>query len=116
MKNTKNLLAIAAIAAATFAGTASAAAPSQEEWFGAQPVAAGASLSRAEVLAELNLWNRAGLNQANAGDHNDVADPAYAQRLAAYQRLRSGPEYVAEVQRLGGSVNTAGAASQRTVN
>jgi len=116
MKNTQHLIAIAALAAATFAGTASAAAPSQEVWFGAQPVASGAPLSRAEVQADLNLWNRAGLNELNAGDHNDVANPAYAQRLAAYQRLRSGPEYVAEVQRLGGSVSTAGTAVQTSAH
>lgn len=116
-RNTKHLIAIAAVAAAAFAGSASAATTtSQEEWFGAQPAAQGAPLSRAEVQADLNLWNRAGLGQLNSGEYGDVTDPIYAQRLAIYQRLRSGPEYVAEVQRLGGSVNTAGTAAQHSVN
>ncbi|WP_343589562.1 DUF4148 domain-containing protein [Paracidovorax wautersii] len=115
-RHTKHLIALAAVAAAAFAGSASAATTSQEVWFGAQPAAQGAPLSRAEVQADLNLWNRAGLGSINSGEYSDVTSPAYAQRLATYQRLRSGPEYVAEVQRLGGSVSTAGAAAQHSVN
>ena len=34
-------------------------------------------------------------------------DADYQQRLAQYQHMRSGPEYLAEVQRLGGSVKAA---------
>lgn len=112
MKNTRTLIAIAAIAAASFAGTASAAAHSQEDWFGAEPVAQGQTLSRAEVQADLNLWNRAGLGNYNSGDNNHVADASYGRKVAQYRRLRSGPEYVAEVRRLGGDVSAvAGQAS-----
>ncbi|GKT22906.1 MULTISPECIES: DUF4148 domain-containing protein [Comamonadaceae] len=111
--NRKHLIAIAAIA---FAGAASAAPVSQEDQFGAQPVEQGQPLTRAEVVADLNLWNRAGLNQFEAADRTPDADPAYQMRLAEYQRLRSGPEYMAEVQRVGGGHNVAGMASSTTMN
>lgn len=117
MTNTKNLIAIAALAAASFAGSASAAQQSQENWVGAEPVAVGTPLTRAEVVADLNLWNRAGLNDYNTGDNGRYADAGYARRLATYQRLRSGPEYLAEVQRVeGGARAVAGSASTAGVN
>ncbi len=116
-RHTKHLIAIAAVAATAFAGAASAGTTSQEAWFGAQPATQqSAPLSRTEVQADLNLWNRAGLGSVNAGEYGDVTDTIYAQRMATYQRMRSGPEYVAEVQRLGGSVSTAGAAAQHSAN
>ncbi|WP_019703127.1 DUF4148 domain-containing protein [Paracidovorax oryzae] len=105
--NRKHLIAIATIA---FAGaTAATAAPmSQEEWAGPTPVAAQSShqpLSRAEVIADANLWHRAGLDKYQVGERSPASDPMYQERLAEYQRLRSGPEYVAEVRRLGGDVS-----------
>ncbi|MBB1650595.1 DUF4148 domain-containing protein [Delftia sp. UME58] len=116
MKNAKTLFAIASLSAALssalWSGMASAApaAPattvSAETWFGAEPVASGPALSRAEVQADLALWNRAGLNVYRESDVNHW-DADYQQRLARYQRMRSGPEYLAEVQRLGGSVKAA---------
>lgn len=104
MTNAKTLIAIATLAAATFAGAASAT-PINEQWGGDEPVAQGPALSRAEVQADLNLWNRAGLGQANYSDRTPDADPTYEARLAEYRRLRSGPEFVAEVRRLGGEVS-----------
>ena len=58
------------------------------------------------MQADLALWNRAGLNVYRESDVNHW-DADYQQRLAQYQRMRSGPEYLAEVQRLGGSVKAA---------
>jgi hypothetical protein len=121
MTNTKTaakaLIAIAAVVAATFAGAASAATPIDEQWGGDEPVAQGPALSRAEVQADLNLWNRAGLGQVNAGDRTPDADPTYQARVAEYQRLRSGPEFVAEVRRLGGEVSrVAGQAGASTAH
>ncbi len=113
MKNAKTLFAIASLSAALssalWSGMASAAPAttvSAETWFGAEPVASGPALSRAEVQADLALWNRAGLNVYRESDVNHW-DADYQQRLARYQRMRSGPEYLAEVQRLGGSVKAA---------
>lgn len=117
MKNTRTLIAIAAIAAASFAGAASAAPHSQEDWFGAEPVAQGQGQSRAEVQADLNLWNRAGLADYNSGDNSHFADASYDRKLAEYRRQRSGSEYVAEVRRLGGDVsNVAGQPSVRNAH
>lgn len=72
------------------------------------------TLSRAEVQADLNLWNRAGLGAMSQGENTPGADPVYAQRLAVYQNLRSGPEYQAELRRLSGST-VAGTAATTTV-
>lgn len=113
----KTLIAIATVAAATFAGAASAGTPINEQWGGDETVAQGPALSRAEVQADLNLWNRAGLGQANAGDRTPDADPAYEARVAEYRRLRSGPEFVAEVRRLGGDVSRiAGQQAERNAH
>ncbi|WP_046060729.1 DUF4148 domain-containing protein [Paracidovorax citrulli] len=105
--NRKHLIAIATIA---FAGaTAATAGPvSQEEWAGPAPVASQYSqqpLSRAEVVADANLWRRAGLDKFQMGERSLASDPVYQERFAEYQRLRSGPEYVAEVRRQGGDVS-----------
>ena len=117
--STKTLFAIAAVAAATFAGAASAATarPLTEEWVGSELVAQGPSLSRAEVQADLNLWNRAGLSGMNTGEGYADTNSDYAARLAQYQRARSGAEYQAEVRRLGGDTSTlAGARAVNTAN
>ncbi len=108
--NRKHLIAIATIA---FAGaTAATAAPmgngnvSQEVWAGPAPVVANQQpLSRAEVNADMALWKRAGLDRFQLGERSLASDPMYQQRFAEYQRLRSGPEYVAEVRRQGGDVS-----------
>lgn len=106
MKHAKQLLAIVTLSAASWSGLASAAPASPEIWFGAEPATVGRALSRAEVQADLALWNRAGLNVHGDSDLQSW-DAGYQQRLAQYQRLRSGPEYQAEVQRLGGAVTAA---------
>jgi hypothetical protein len=72
------------------------------------------TLSRAEVLADLNLWNRSGLGAISHGENTPAADPSYAERMAEYQNLRSGPEYQAELRRLSGST-VAGTAAMTTV-
>lgn len=109
MKHAKTLFAIVSLSSALWSGmalAAPAATVSAETWFGTEPVASGPALSRAEVQADLALWNRAGLNVYRESDVNHW-DADYQQRLAQYQRMRSGPEYLAEVQRLGGSVKAA---------
>ncbi|MOA14990.1 hypothetical protein D3C78_1351260 [compost metagenome] len=100
--NTKNIIAMAAIAAASFSGLASAASQHQEVWFGDEPVVTGPALSRAEVLADLALWNRAGMNVYTMGEYSSF-DPGYEMHMAQYQKLRSGPEYQEELRRLGGT-------------
>lgn len=84
----------------------SASAPA-EQWVGSQASAgiAAGSLSRAEVVADLNLWRRAGLESAALADTVDSANPRYAQQLAAYSRARNSSVYTAEVQRVQGNAN-----------
>ncbi|GAA0751000.1 DUF4148 domain-containing protein [Ideonella azotifigens] len=66
------------------------------------------TLSRAEVQADLVLWRRAGLDMLAAQEDSYVVFSAdYKRRMANYQQWRHGPEYLAEVQRLGGHVTTA---------
>jgi hypothetical protein len=55
------------------------------------------AVSRITVLAERNLWIRAGL--ATTSD-NAYMLPGYAQRVENYTRMRNGPEFVAEMSRL----------------
>ena len=66
------------------------------------------ALSRAEVLADLAVWRQAGLDrfQADSADHSGTA---YETALAEYQRLRNGPAYAAELDRLQGSTRSASA-------
>ncbi|HSV58950.1 MAG TPA: hypothetical protein VLJ19_08645 [Variovorax sp.] len=55
------------------------------------------AVDRTTVLAERNLWIRAGL--ASPSDYAYM-QPGYAQRMENYTRMRNGPEFVAEVNRL----------------
>lgn len=64
------------------------------------PDAGPGALSRAEVVADLNLWNRSGLGEIAYRDNFDPANTAYRSQVAMYRRMRSGPEFVAEVQRI----------------
>lgn len=83
---------------------------SREDYPGLLPEAKS-TLSRAEVQADLNLWNRAGLGALSQGEREVGIDPAYAEHLAVYQRLRSGPEFQAEVSRLSGNTVASTAAT-----
>ncbi len=88
--------------AADYAASRGAAGAPQELRVGPADPATGAA-SRAEVTADLNLWNRSGLGQVAGRDSFDPSSPAYRAQAAAYQRMRNGPEFVAEVQRIKGA-------------
>lgn len=60
---------------------------------------AQASRSRAEVLAEFSLWRQAGLDRYDV-EGGDQSSMDYQRRLEHYARMRSGPQYVAELQRI----------------
>lgn len=55
--------------------------------------------SRSEVLTELSLWQRAGLNQYNA-EGADQSSLDYQRRMDQYAQMRNGPQYVTELQRI----------------
>jgi len=56
--------------------------------------------TRAEVLADLALYQRAGLDGSEYREGFNSFDSSYQARVAAYRRLRSGPEFAAEVARI----------------
>lgn len=58
------------------------------------------AMDRATVAADRNLWLRAGLG--SYGEYADM-DPLYAQRMANYTRMRNGPEFTAELNRIEGA-------------
>ena len=56
--------------------------------------------SRAEVIADLQLWQRAGV-AADGGELSpDYYAPGYQLRLAEYQSLRDGPVYTELVRQI----------------
>lgn len=143
--NRKQILGVAALALSAVATVASAQTVPAEQWVGAPitftstqsraEVTAGyfaspskapqelrvgpadvgpGAMDRATVAAERNLWLRAGLN--NYGEYAEM-DPQYSKRLANYTRMRNGPEFLAEMNRIEGakSHNTAMKASEASV-
>lgn len=129
--NRKQVLGIAAVTLSALASVAGAQTVPAEQWVGAPitftstqsraevtagyfaspstapqelrvgPADAGpGAVDRATVAAERNLWLRAGLG--NYGDYAEM-DPQYGKRLANYNRMRSGPEFLAELNRVGGA-------------
>ena len=97
------LLSIAALGLAALSGAAQA-----EDSYRATAEYNTYSPSRAEVKADLALWHRAGLDALSSLDDSSYVFSAdYAHRMAQYQQWRHGPEFRAEVQRLGGSVATS---------
>ncbi|WP_143684801.1 hypothetical protein [Variovorax sp. KK3] len=61
------------------------------------------AVSRAEAVADLNMWLRAGLGQTAYREGYDPMRADNRARMAMYQRLRNGPEYQAELSRLTGT-------------
>jgi hypothetical protein len=88
-----------------------------EQWVGTPATATVAvgAMSRAEVLADLSLYNKAGLGDYARIDSPDAAGPGYARRMAAYQQARHSDAYMAEVQRIEG-VRASRLASARQKN
>jgi hypothetical protein len=104
------------VAAAMERASGAAQAP-QQQWAGSAEsagVAVGA-LTRSQVQADFNLFARAGLGNCDtdygARDHFEPSSAERAQRTALYSRLRSGPEYAAEVSRLDGLPRVADASA-----
>jgi len=59
-----------------------------------------AGLSRAEVIADLALWRRAGLDRYEALSRSyNLETPAYRAALEEYQRLRNSEQFQIEVQK-----------------
>lgn len=57
------------------------------------------ALTRAEVQADLAIWNRAGLGELHRGELTpDTFSPEYKAAYAEYIRMRNGPEYQEELK------------------
>lgn len=58
------------------------------------------ALSRAEVLADLRLWQQAGVDRhADLATYYQLDVAAYERALGEYRRLRASPAYAAEVNK-----------------
>lgn len=86
-------------AAAWLALSVSASAFAAEA--GPEVAAVKPALSCAEVIADLNLWRRAGAEQfAEQAHYYQLDQAAYEQAVAEYRRLRSGPAFAQEVAKV----------------
>jgi len=94
-----------AVVADFIASNKSPQAP-QELRVGPADPAVGA-VSRAEAEADRNVWLRSGMQQTAYSDNDDPASAAHAAQLANYQRMRNGPEYRAELDRINGTTSQA---------
>lgn len=88
---------------ADYIATAPAEGRTPQEFRVGPPDAQPGGLSRAEAVADLNLWLRSGLGQSAYRDDFDPASRHYRAQVAMYQRLRHGPEFTAEVARIQGA-------------
>jgi hypothetical protein len=59
-----------------------------------------ATMSRAEVLADLEIWREAGLAAFDGGEAVDVTSRAYRAAQASYVALRSSPTFAERVARI----------------
>lgn len=62
--------------------------------------APAAGPSRAEVLAELEIWRESGLPATECGDAADPTNPAHVEALARYHALRAAPRFAQIVDRI----------------
>jgi hypothetical protein len=95
----KSLLLVPALAAALFAGAASAEAIAIDVPDNIEPPRS--TLTRAEVLADFHLWRLAGLQDLHQGEAGvDTNSYEYRRALATYGHLRASPQYAALVVQL----------------
>lgn len=64
------------------------------------PKASNSQLSRAEVIADLHLWQRAGVDRYVEAQQYGMETREYQAAFAEYQRLRNGPAFAQEVARV----------------
>lgn len=60
----------------------------------------GSQLSRAEVIADLRLWQRAGVDRFVDVQEYGLQTSEYQKAFAEYQRLRNSPAFAEEVARV----------------
>lgn len=93
-----SLLAAGAITSVAFANNQISNLP-QELWPG-PPAASASTLSRAEVRADLQVWQRAGMDKFSQGDGVSWNTADYERRLRHYQEMRQSPAFAELVKKL----------------
>lgn len=64
------------------------------------PKTSASQLSRAEVIADLHLWQRAGVDRYAEAQQYGLETREYQAAYAEYLRLRNGPAFAQEVARV----------------
>ena len=100
---TASTLRSALFSLALVAGLAQAGAAQAAD----QPATRPQDLTRAEVVADFNLWHRAGLDQFMNTPGFDFNSAEYHQAVAVYQSLRSGPAYAEELAKVRAAAGSA---------
>lgn len=94
----KTFSATLALTASLLLATALPQAHAQE--YLPTPSSSSSQLSRAEVIADLNLWQRAGVDRYVETQQYGLETSEYQKAFAEYQRLRNGPAFAQEVARV----------------
>ena len=78
-----------------------AAAVAHADGMPSAPPIALSSVARAEVLADLQVWQRAGMDKLEAGEAGpEVFGERYRAALATYVALRNAPDFAGLVDRI----------------
>jgi len=77
------------------------------------PAIQPAGLTRLEVIADLNLWKRAGLDRFTVQAAYGYNGADYENSVREYERLRNGPAFAAEVARLAAEQGITGTTARR---
>ena len=93
----------ALLSLALVAGVAQAGAAQAVE----QAINRPQALTRAEVVADFNLWHRAGLDQFINTPGFNFNSAEYQQALDTYHALRSGPAYAEELAKVRAAAGSA---------
>lgn len=104
---TASTLRSALLSLALVAGLAQAGAAQAADQAADQAASRPQDLTRAEVVADFNLWHRAGLDQFMNTPGFDFNSAEYHQALAVYQSLRSGPAYAEELAKVRAAAGSA---------
>jgi Domain of unknown function (DUF4148) len=59
-----------------------------------------APLTRAEVIADLQVWQESGMSELSNGDEPAIFHPHYDQTMTRYLAARSSPAFAALVHRI----------------
>lgn len=87
------------VIAAIFALGAGHAAMAEESSY-PETLRTGSNLTRAEVLADLQIYRESGLAEFDRGESHDTTTAAYAGAQAKYAQLRASSHYATLVQHI----------------